>query len=139
MSRNAEITLDFADDTYRFRLAWGQLSQLQEAVDAGPFVVLGRLRGGTWRMEDISNVIRLGLIGGGLEPIKALKLVRNYVEDRPPLESHAFAIAILTAGLIGAPDEDGSKKNESPKTPENASPTSRTASSVSPPSTDTAQ
>jgi hypothetical protein len=139
MSRNAEVTLDFADDTYRFRMAWGQLSQLQEACDAGPFVILGRLRGGTWKMEDISNVIRLGLIGGGLEPIKALKLVRAYVEDRPPLESHMFAVAILTAGLIGSPDEDALKKNESPKTTESGSPTSPTASSASPASTVQAQ
>ncbi len=138
MSRNAEVTLDWADDTYRFRLAWGQLSELQEKCDAGPFVVLGRLRGGTWRLEDISHVIRLGLIGGGLEPIKALKLVRAYVEDRPPLESLIFAVNILSAGLLGAPDEDALKKNGSLKM-ESGSPTSPTASSGSPASTARAQ
>lgn len=134
MSRNAEIILDWADSSYRFRLAWGQLTELQDKCDAGPFVILGRLRGGTWRMEDISNVIRLGLIGGGLEPIKALKLTRAYVEDRPPLENHHVALAIMTAGLIGAPEEDASKKNGSPKT-ESGSTTSPTESSASPAST----
>lgn len=138
MSRSASVTLDWADGTYNFALKWGQLSLLQEATDAGPFVVLGRLRGGTWRMEDISNVIRLGLIGGGLEPIKALKLVRAYVEDRPPLESLIFAVNILSAGLLGAPDEDAVKKNGSLKT-ESGSPTSPTGSSVSPRSTALAQ
>ncbi|MBZ9943438.1 gene transfer agent family protein [Mesorhizobium sp. BR1-1-13] len=105
MARDARVEMDWADGTYAFRLAWGQLSELQEKCDAGPYVVLGRLQTGQWRVEDVSNVIRLGLIGGGLEPIKALKLVRTYVEDRPPMESVLYAHGILSAALHGAPEE----------------------------------
>lgn len=105
MSRDARIDLDWADGTYAFRLAWAQLAELQEKTDAGPYVVLGRLHSHQWRIEDISNVIRLGLIGGGMEPAAALKKVRTYVEARPPLENHPFALAILSAGLLGAPEE----------------------------------
>lgn len=105
MSRSAAIDLDFGDGTYRFALRWGELAELQEKTDAGPYVVLHRLHAHQWRVEDISNVIRLGLIGGGMEPAAALKKVRTYVEARPPLESHPFALAILSAGLLGAPEE----------------------------------
>jgi hypothetical protein len=105
VSRDARIGLDFADGTYSFRLGWGELAELQEKTDAGPYVVLHRLHSHQWRIEDISNVIRLGLIGGGMEPTDALKKVRIYVEARPPLESHPFAVAILAAGLLGAPEE----------------------------------
>lgn len=105
MSRNARIDLDWADGSYSFRLAWGQLAELQEKTDAGPYVVLQRLYGGTWRTEDIREVIRLGLIGGGLEPSAALKLVRTYVEERPPMENLMPAQAILSAAVIGAPEE----------------------------------
>lgn len=105
MSRDASIDLDFGDGTYKFRLPWGQLSALQEACDAGPYLVYTRLLTGAWRMEDISNTIRLGLIGGGLEPQKALALVRTYVEARPPLETIAIAQGVLGAGLQGVPDE----------------------------------
>lgn len=105
MSRDAAIDLDWADGTYRFRLGWGELAELQEKTDAGPYVVLHRLHSHQWRIEDISNVVRLGLIGGGMPPADALKKVRMYVEQRPPLESHQFALAILTAGLLGAPEE----------------------------------
>ncbi len=115
MSRDASITLTWADGDYLFALKWGQLTQLQEACEAGPFVVLERLSSRTWRVEDISNVIRLGLIGGGMEPIKALKLVRAYVEARPPVENLLTAQVILSAGVIGAPDEDSVKKNGSPE------------------------
>lgn len=103
--RDARVSFDWADGTYSFRLAWGHLGELQEKCDAGPYVVLQRLHGGAWRIEDISNIIRLGLIGGGLEPSAALKLTRRYVEDRPPMENVIPAQIILSAALMGAPEE----------------------------------
>lgn len=103
--RDALIPLDWADGTYAFRLGWGELAELQEKCDAGPYVILDRLQTRQWRIEDISNTIRLGLIGGGIEPVKALKLVRKYVEARPPVENLIYAVGILSAGLMGAPDE----------------------------------
>ncbi|MCF6126068.1 gene transfer agent family protein [Mesorhizobium sp. M7A.F.Ca.CA.001.07.2.1] len=113
MSRDARVTLDFADGTYPFRVGWGEFAELQEKTDAGPFVVLGRLMDRTCRTTDISNVIRLGLIGGGMEPAKALTLVRSYVEDRPPAENLPIAQAILMAACMGAPDEAGEPKKKS--------------------------
>ncbi|MEO7172029.1 gene transfer agent family protein [Flavobacterium sp.] len=105
MGRDASITLPWADGDYVFRLGWGELIELQEQCDAGPYVVLHRLGNGQWRVQDISHVIRLALIGGGLEPVKALTLVRNYVERLPPLTSVMMARGILALGVQGAPDE----------------------------------
>jgi hypothetical protein len=133
VSRSATIILTWADGDYTFRLAWGELAKLQEATDAGPFVVLNRLQDGTWRIEDISSVIRLGLIGGGLEPIQALKLTRSYVESRPPLENVLVAVAVLQTALMGAPDEDDLKKNEkaTPASDSTPSPTENSTSASS--------
>jgi hypothetical protein len=105
MSRDASVDITWADGDYRFRLAWKQIIELQEKTDSGPYVTLQRLVSGQWRVEDISNVIRLGLIGGGMTPADALKKVRTYVEDRPPLENVIIAQTVLTAALMGAPDE----------------------------------
>jgi len=134
MSRDAKITLDWADGSHDFRLAWKQLIELQEKCDAGPNVVLQRLFDGTWRMQDISETIRVGLIGGGMKPSDALKLVRTYVEDRPPMENVLFAQAVLGAGLMGARDETLGKA-EAPDQ-ENGSTTSPMGSSDSEPSTE---
>lgn len=115
MSRDARIEFDWADGTHGFRLAWEQLSELQEKCDAGPYVVLQRLQNGSWRVEDVSNVIRLGLIGGGTTPADALKLVRRYVEARPAMENVIPAQIIMTAALLGAPeDSPGEGDAESP-------------------------
>ena len=105
MSRDARVELDWGDGTFTFRLGWGELVMLQEACDAGPYVVLQRLSTGTWRVEDISETIRCGLVGGGMTPADATKRVRSYVKDRPPMESLMVAQAVLSAGIIGAPEE----------------------------------
>ncbi len=105
MSRDGSTTLTWADGDYAFRLGWGELEMLQEATDAGPWVVLARLEARQCRVGDISHVIRLGLIGGGMEPAKALGLVRQYVEARPPAENLLHAQAILSVALLGAPEE----------------------------------
>lgn len=136
MSRDASITLDWADGTYQFRLAWGQLVELQEKVDAGPFVILQRLNSGGWRVQDISQVIRLGLVGGGMKQADALKLVRLHVEAFPPAENLMVAQAVLAAGLMGAPDEEIKKNGAAMETESTASPT---ASFEQPTSTDRAQ
>ncbi|WP_273785603.1 gene transfer agent family protein [Brucella intermedia] len=137
MSRDASITLDFADGTYKFRLAWGQLAELQENCDAGPYVILERLQNRSWRLNDIRENIRLGLIGGGMDPASALKLVKRYVEDRPLLENVKLAQAVLTVALIGAPEEEvGEPKAAGRK---KKSMNSQTGKSDLPPSTVTAQ
>lgn len=106
MARDASIgPLSWADGDYMFKLGWGELALLQEATDCGPLFLLDRLRGKNWRIGDISSTIRLGLIGGGTEPAKALKLVKDYVEARPPLENASIAYVVLAAGVQGAPDE----------------------------------
>ncbi len=98
-------TLSWADGKYHFKLGWGELAMLQQATDCGPAFLLERLGGKHWRIEDISHSIRLGLIGGGVEPSRALDLVQSYVEKRPPLENLMLAYAIVAAGVQGAPDE----------------------------------
>lgn len=105
MARDASVTLTWADGDYTFRLGWAELEKLQEATDAGPWVVLDRLVTRQCRVGDISHTIRCGLIGGGVEPAKAVTLVREYVEKRPPGESLLHAQAILSVALHGAPDE----------------------------------
>lgn len=105
--RSANVELDFADGTYNFRLAWGQLIELQEKVGVGPYALLNRLNSDDFLVEDVSEVIRLGLIGGDkdLHPVKANKLVTRYVRERSIMENLPLARGILLVALFGAPDE----------------------------------
>jgi len=138
-NRNASIDLEFADGTYTFRLAWGGLEKVQEACDAGPFVVFERLSTGQWKTNDIREVIRHGLLGGGNDVATVRRLIRDYVEERPAAENVPMAIAILAAAIIGAPEEDSAKKSEAANETMMESPTFPMEKSVLPQSTEPVQ
>lgn len=105
-NRNGRVELDFADGAYGFRLAIGELEELQEKTGVGPYALLRRLLANDWLIEDVRQTIRLGLIGGGTEPIAAKKLVERYIDQRSEwLNNAMLAQAIVSAALVGAPEE----------------------------------
>jgi hypothetical protein len=129
MSSNASITLAWADGEYLFRLPIGQLRELQEKCDAGPMVIYRRLSNGEWKVDDVRETLRLGLIGGGMKPVEALLLVKRYVDDRPWAENVLPATAVILAAVLGAPDDKVGKTEAETAT------TEATVASSSPPST----
>lgn len=111
MSGSAKVSFAWGDGEHTFRLAIGQLRELQEKCNAGPAEILARLSGATWRVDDLRETIRLGLIGGGKSPTDAHLLVVRYVDAVPLFDSVAPAQAILMAALVGAPgDQPGKPK-----------------------------
>lgn len=137
MSRDGSCQLPFNGQRTMFKLAWRELMKIQEACDAGPYVVLDRLVSGRWKLQDISEVIKWGLIGGGMEQGKALKLIETEVETRPPLENLVIAQQVLGAGVVGSSEEEVGKKSEAASQGRSKR-RSRTASSDLPPSSETA-
>lgn len=108
------IERDFGDGRYTFALPYHLVVELEKLRDCGPMVLLNRLQTNTWSIEDIKAVIRLGLIGGGTDPLAALKLVRVYVEQRPALENLPLAFMILAKGITGAQEPANDAGNNVP-------------------------
>ncbi|MGL4445670.1 MAG: gene transfer agent family protein [Alsobacter sp.] len=141
MSRTAEISLVWADGPHTFRLGIKQLRELQEKCadrirqrERGPKEILEALFMGSWLVDDVIQTIRLGLIGGGMDPAKAYTLVENYVEGRPLSENVMTAVAIIGAAMVG-PAED---EIEGPPGGDGGKPTPATAGSTSQSSTEPA-
>jgi hypothetical protein len=118
---------------------------LQEACGCGPWYLQALFFNAAIMVQNpagvkelhpkyISEVIRVGLIGGGMAPADALKKVRLYVHDRPPRENFGVAMTILQAGLDGAPEEDADRQKKSEKEATTGR-RSREARSASPTST----
>ena len=110
MSRTALIQAELGGEDRDFRLAIGELMELEEKRDCGAAVVLARLSLGQWLVRDVIVTIRLGLIGAGMDSASATRLVRTHVEQK----AYDFggenglvilAVKILAASLHGAPDE----------------------------------
>lgn len=101
----AIVEADFADGSYKFGLSWALASEWEKDQNRSlmaTFLQAARIHVAT--MSDIREIIRLGLIGGGIEPAKALRLVRTYVEERPAVENFPLMISILDAFLNGQPE-----------------------------------
>jgi hypothetical protein len=127
MSADGGITLFWGDDEHRFRLAIGEFRELQECVNlrrlkigagiVGPMSLLNSLRISDAWPDDVRDILRLGLVGGGMEPKGAHRLLRTYFDDvdrYPPLTHMRPAFLILTAGFTGpieARDDDAQKKS----------------------------
>jgi hypothetical protein len=99
------IRLIWAGGEHDFALRIEQLRALQTRCDAGPGFILNRLASGQWRIDDPIEVIRLGLMGGGIERKEADRLVKLHVEEKPLTASVILAYGILSASLNGEPDD----------------------------------
>lgn len=102
MSRSAEILLEFPDEERLFRLGIGELRVLQEKTGRGPKALLKRLTTDEWFVDDLIQVILLGLIGGGMKTDLANTLVKELVIEKPLEPSVPFAQLILLAALVGS-------------------------------------
>lgn len=139
MSADGSITLVWGDGEQTFRFAIGQFRELQEKVNArriaigapmvGPMSLLNLLRANDAWPDDIRDVLRIGLNGGGMKPAESHRLMTHYFDPVPPLENMKPAFMVLLAGLAGAPGEAlDSKKKTSPET--STSPSSSGASTA---------
>lgn len=127
--RKAEVTFAWGDGMHTFRLPVDSVLELEEKTNAGPYELLDRFRGKTWRVTDLRETIRIALIGGGMTPVKAMSLVSRYVDKRPLAENVPACVMIMTAAVLGVPgDEPGKSKGaRAPRAPR-----SRTAESARP-------
>lgn len=107
--------------------------ELEAKCDAGIQRIMQRLLTGEARLDDYRETIRLGLIGGGMAPVTATKLVVDYVDGRPRIESISVAIAVLMTLCTGRSPND--VEDEDDAAGEQQAPETQTGEQTSPPST----
>ncbi|WP_343711910.1 gene transfer agent family protein [Inquilinus sp.] len=110
----AEVELKWADGTYVFALKLKQIEELQRLCGAGLGEIAQRLLvEERWKVCDIVETLRLGLIGGGTPPLRARELIDTYVDGRPladprdPNNSKVTAQAVIGAVYFGVEDVTG--------------------------------
>lgn len=92
------ITQFFGDAEHDFALTGPMIRELENVTGAGIGGLCLRLvRRHEFTLAEITETIRLALIGGGTSPKRAAELVAAYAAPACPLvESHLLAVAILT-------------------------------------------
>lgn len=126
MSADGSVDLVFGGDSRHFRLDIANLIALQEKLNAGPMQIVTGLQLGIWRVEHVTEILRIGLIGGGTEPKTALALVEQNVRPGNIVPHVLTALAVLMSSLQGDPDDPvGKEKRRRKSRRQNASPPPR--------------
>lgn len=109
------------DDYYEMKMDFDGLVETQERCllngeEVGPQYVMNRLKEieaigggfqpmGKWNPMWVYEVIRIGLVRGGLEPRKAIKLCDRYIREGFVMDYIDTAADVLFVGLYGPDDE----------------------------------
>lgn len=104
----------FGDGIYLFRLDIDGLRELQDKTDAGPAFLLHRIAAGQWRVDDVRETIRVGLVRGGLDPVQALVLLARYF-DSAPIGRHVGLASLILSAAIFEPEEIKTPGKHRPK------------------------
>lgn len=124
MNTSAEVVLKWADGEYKFALKLKQIEELQRNCDAGLGVIGKRMFSGDYRVEDVTETIRLGLIGGGTDAVKAKQLVETYAlplirgNESSSLKVAQAVIAVVWFGISDLPDNTSKKDDAATVTTE---------------------
>lgn len=133
MSSDGSIRQSWGDGEHTFRLRIGELRELEDKRNAGAFEIYQRLASGAWRVDDITETLRLGLIGGGMATHLALGYVAKYVRPTTFLENVVVARMVLMAALFGDPaDIVGKAAAPSPEPSSQDEPSFRPTSAPAP-------
>ncbi|MHC5307509.1 gene transfer agent family protein [Bartonella sp. LJL80] len=115
----AEVVLPFGNGEYLFALKGTQVEELEYLRDKTGFgVIYQRVLLGGWSVGDLYEIIRLGLIGGGMPILEAKRIADTYCvapysgDDTSP---ESVARAIISAVMTGFEDLPTSGEQESPK------------------------
>ncbi len=104
---------------HTFALKIGDLRALQQNCDAGPEQIARRFADGSWRIDDLVETIRLGLIGGGMEREKAMWLINRTVDQHGWLALKPTAYAVISSALMGPGDDPVGEPEGATMPPEN--------------------
>ena len=89
----------FGDREHDFALTPHLIPELQRLTGKGIGALVDGIRHASY--AEITETIRLGLIGAGTKPADAAALVETYVPAAPLAEAHILAVDILTDLWVG--------------------------------------
>jgi hypothetical protein len=77
------------------------IEELEHKTGQGIGALFRRFRQSDYSFSDVTEIIRLGLVGGGTDPKEADRLVSVYAIGRPLAEVFAVADGVITTLFFG--------------------------------------
>lgn len=99
-----DLTRYFGDGEKIFALTYPMLKELEHKTETSIGALYAKFMAGQFHFDDILEIIRLGLIGGGTSPAEAQNLIDTYGKPRPILETYPLAFDIFETAWSGNPE-----------------------------------
>lgn len=80
MTDTAEVSFVFGGEERTFKLGWKQILELEDRTGLGTQALLEAIGNGTHKDSHLFHALRLGLIGAGVEPDAAHRIMTRAVE-----------------------------------------------------------
>ena len=104
------MTREFFGDAERdFTLTPDLITELERKTGVGIGALCMKVFNGNFTLAEITETIRLGMIGGGTQPAEADALTKTYIVTPSLTQSHALAVTILDRLYSGAPKDPNAK------------------------------
>lgn len=100
----------FGDGDRTFRLTPPLILELERVTNAGIGGLSRRFFSGDFKHQELVEVVRLGLIGGGESPQSAASLVTTYAMPLPVMELYALALPVVEVCMFGKAAKKGGRK-----------------------------
>ena len=91
----------FGDAEYDFRLSPDLILELERKTGAGIGGLSRRFFAGDFSLTELTEVLRLGLIGGGIDPADAAMLVTAYSGRMPITALYGAALPVVETLMFG--------------------------------------
>lgn len=111
-----DVIEEWAGKERLFRLDYGRVMDLEQAIGQGIGKIFIRLIGGEFYTQDVYHTLRISLIGGGMGQVDAKRIMDAHFDTRPYLENAGVAGHILTDLMAGVEptDDNGETADHEP-------------------------
>lgn len=99
------VTLFVGDGKHPLALTSPMVREVERKLGSGIGAILARFRSQTLGFDDMREIIRCALIGGGMAPREADHLAATYIDDKPLVDSYGIAFAVLGVRWFGGDEE----------------------------------
>jgi hypothetical protein len=96
----------FGDGPKVFKLPAKLIRELERTTGCGVGALCRRLFQGDFSYDEIREVIRLSLVGGGTAPEAAEALCAAYIDGAPLSASYPLAVAVMECAWFGRAQAD---------------------------------
>lgn len=101
---NPSVIRYFGDGEKVFALTPPLIRELEAKMSCGIGEIARRILNNSYRFDDVCHTLRLGLIGGGLAPEEADRLVNHYSLAHGVLTCQLIAVDLIEALFAGTLD-----------------------------------